>query len=136
MENLQWVQELQQPQQSRPQQPQQQYRRKPLEKMVGALLLDRVFRESFISNPTSRPDAVACYSQSYLRRFGEPLIELTPAEEALIASILTDSIQRFCEVLDRELEEDEARALSEKYISPKFRLTSADSKQSEHSTAA
>lgn len=131
MENLQWVQELQQSQQQ-----QQQYRRKPLEKMVGALLLDRVFRESFLSNPTSRPDAVACYSQSYLRRFGEPLIALTPAEEALIASIHTDSIQQFCEVLDSELEGHETREVSWKNMLPKFGLTSADSKLSECSTAA
>ena len=101
------MENLQQPQLSRPQQSQQsQYRRKPLEKMVGALLLDRIFRKSFLSNPTSRPNTVVCYSQSYLKRFGEPLIALTPAEEALIASISTNSIQQFCEVLDRELEED------------------------------
>ena len=58
MEHIQQVQELQQLQHSYPQQSQQQYRRKPLEKMVGALLLDKVFRESFLSNPTSRAEAV------------------------------------------------------------------------------
>jgi len=78
---------------------------------VGALLLDKVFRESFLANPINRPEAVASYSQSYLRRFGETLPELTRAEQTLIASIQSDTIQHFCEVLDGELENDEMQTL-------------------------
>lgn len=106
--------------------------------MVGALLLDKVFRENFMSNPATRPDELTLYSQSYLRRFGEHLTELNPAEEALIASIHTNSIQQFCEILDRELSLDEEQVFSgSKALSkPRISNPAVASKHSERSTAA
>ena len=81
------------------------YRRRPIEKLVGALLLDRAFRETFLPNPAHRLEVVAQYGESYRRRFGEKLIELTPAEQTLIVSLPTESLQAFCEKLEAILEQ-------------------------------
>ncbi len=85
------------------------YRRKPLEKLVGALLLDKVFREGFMCNASQRPLAVQYYNQTYFRRFGEPLAALNTAEETLIMSLPTTSLQEFCQVLEAILVEAEEK---------------------------
>ena len=86
---------------------QKQYRRKPLEKLVGALLLDKVFRDSFLQNPEMRPQVVSGYNASYKRRFGEALIALTSSEESLIMSLPTNTLQNFCDALETVLDADE-----------------------------
>lgn len=82
------------------------FKRSRLEKLVGALLLDRAFRESFLtSDPVGRITAIENYNQSYARRYGENLVQLSLEEKQLVGSLGADTLTQFCQQLELTLEE-------------------------------
>lgn len=71
--------------------------RSRLDRLTGALMLDKAFRESFL---TDRLGAIQNYNLSYALRFRERPIELNDDEQQLILSLSATSVPDFVEQLE------------------------------------
>lgn len=74
--------------------------RNRMDRLTGALMLDRVFRDSFLQN---RAEAIRNYNSSFANRFRERPIDLNDEELALVLSLPDDSIESFVTALEEAI---------------------------------
>lgn len=74
--------------------------RSRMDKLTGALMLDRIFRDSFLLD---RVSAIRNYNVSYAQRFKERPIDLNDEELNLVLSLPADSIESFVAALEQAI---------------------------------
>ncbi len=72
-----------------------------LDRLVGALLLDRSMKENFLAD---RLGAIERYNQGYARRFAQKPVELDEGERQLVSSLPANSVNEFVSLLAMALE--------------------------------
>jgi hypothetical protein len=91
--------------------------RSRMDKLTGALMLDRVFRESFLSD---RISAIRNYNVSYAQRFKERPIDLNDEELALVLSLPADSIESFVAALEQAISDRGLSLLPARYVRQRY----------------
>lgn len=91
--------------------------RSRMDKLTGALMLDRVFRESFLSD---RVSAIRNYNVSYAQRFKERPIDLNDEELALVLSLPADTIESFVTALEEAISDRGLSLLPPRHIRQRY----------------
>lgn len=91
--------------------------RSRMDKLTGALMLDRVFRESFLSD---RVSAIQNYNVSYAQRFKERPIDLNDDELALVLSLPADSIESFVTALEQAISDKGLSLLPSRHVRQRY----------------